>query len=73
MVTSLAADRECLLKTVSDVLVLSGIAGSVDGKLRNGTSIPGGGNGSGRSSDRDGGRLANRKRGSSYNCGPKEH
>jgi hypothetical protein len=56
VVTSLTADGDCLLKTVSDVLVLSGIAGSVDGKLGNGTNIPGGGNGFG------GRRLASGKR-----------
>ena len=68
----MTADGEGLLKTVSDILMLSGIAGGVDRKLRNGTRIPGSGSGFGRSSDRDRGRLANRKRGSSHDCGSKE-
>jgi hypothetical protein len=73
VVTSLTADGEGFLKTVPDILVLSSIAGGVDGKLRNGTGIPGGGSGFGRSSDCDGGRLACRKRGSSHDGGSKEH
>lgn len=63
MVAGLPAESDGLVKTVSDILVLSSIAGGVDGILVNRSSVPGAASSSGRvSSDSDGGGLAGNKR-----------
>lgn len=74
VVASLTTDGESLVKAVPDVLVLSSIAGSVDGVLVNRTGVPSGEGSSRRvSSDGDGSSLAGNERGGRDSRSSKEH